>query len=113
MNVMNQLVGMVPETNISLLSRMHFYLLLVSLGAVAVAAFYLVGIDKIQLLFSTYPIFASAWIHTGTQLFAPVINSFSHIPALVILIGAILAVLLILERILLRKTGQSAVVFLY
>jgi hypothetical protein len=113
LKVMNQIAGLETETETTLLSRMHYYLLAVSMGAVAVAVFYLVGIDKIKLLLSSYTFIGSAWLQSDIQLFSHIANTLSHIPVLVLLIGVILAVLLILERIILRKNNQPSFVFLF
>ena len=113
LKVMNQIAGLETETETTLLSRLHYYLLAVSMGAVAVAVFYLVGIDKIQLLLSSYTFMGSAWLQSDIQLFSNIANTFSRIPVLVLLIGVILAVLLILERIILRKNSQPSFVFLF
>ncbi|NOU46084.1 MAG: hypothetical protein HOO86_03370 [Bacteroidales bacterium] len=113
LKVMNQIAGLETETETTLLSRLHYYLLAVSMGAVAVAVFYLVGIDKIQLLLSSYTFMGSAWLQSEFHSLSHIANTLSHIPVLVLLIGAILAVLLILERIILRKNNQPSFVFLF
>lgn len=113
LKVMQQISVLEQKTESTFLIRLPSYLLAISLGAVAVAIFYIVGPDQIQLIISSFNPFGSGWLQSDLQLFNPIIRTFSRIPALVFVIGAILCFLLILERIILRRTSRQGFVFIF
>jgi hypothetical protein len=111
--VMQKISVLEQKTENIFLLRLPNYLLAISLGAVAVAIFYLVGIEQIQLIISNFNPLGSGWLQSDMQLFTTVFKTFSHIPVLVFVVGAILVILLILERIILRKISRPSFVFMF
>lgn len=100
-----------PET--VLLPKLHHYLLGVSLVAIVVAAFYIMGFEQVQPFLSSVHFFSLKWLHSDLYVFSSMINSFSKIPVLILLSAGILTVLLIFERILVRKSKQPMFVFMF
>lgn len=113
LKVMQKISVLELKTENVFLVRLPNYLLAISLGAVAVAIFYIVGIEQIQLIISNFNPLGSGWLKADIHLFTSIFRTFSHIPVLVFVGGAILVLLLFLERIILRKISRPSFVFMF